>query len=758
MPRSISKVAQTPVLLGTLRWSLPLFGLVIVAVMWAGFYLQLRADRERTEQEAFARARGSTQAYEAHLQRFFQQIDQLTAFVALNAETVGTPLDLNRLVRQTLSNQPALKSLYVVDAQGDVVAVSIDSAAPSAYGNAADRRYFQVHQEGHDRSLYVGEPIKGRVSNQWVIHLSRAWRRADGSFAGVVVATVDPAFLSNFYNEGQFGAQGIVSLVGLDRVVRSRRSGEKVGFGDHAGPNFLAQDFEKSSAGTLYADSGLDGVRRLVAYRVMSEYRLVACTGLARSEVFQAYEDRRDVLLRFFAVATAAILGASAVFSFLLQRMLRSRREADAAALRFLAASNAQLDAFFILTAQRAPDGHLQDFVCDHANRRAVQWLDLSLTEMLGKSVTPFLPKAQRARLFGAYCAVVETQEPLVEEFSLQRRERTLHVVQQVVPIGDGVAITMRDVTDIRRKEAEILASRAALAASESRIRAITNNLPVLISYMDRDLMIRFVNQTYEKWFGRAWQVSENTQLREHWDEDLYNKRIPYVMRALGGETVEFLAERETREGLRTFQNTYIPDADASGAVYGIYMMSTDVTELKQAEAGLQALLHTDTLTGLANRRSFNDRLPRAIARAQRNTKGMALFYVDVDRFKLINDTYGHGAGDTVLKEVAERLRRVIRLSDVVARLSGDEFVLILEDLSVSMETEFVARKLLKQFEAPIETDSGAIAVTISLGIAYDEQGVKDAETLLAEADRALYASKERGRNTFTSGTDTSLT
>ena len=250
MPRNISKVALQPALPGTLRWSLPLFGLMIVVVMWVGFYLQVRSDYERTEQEAFTRVSGSTQAYEAQLQRFFQQIDQLTAFVALNAETVGTPLDLNRLVRQTLTNQPALKSLYVVDAQGDVVAVALDSASPKAYGNTSDRKYFLVHKEGYDRSLYVGEPIKGRVSNQWVIHLSRAWRRSDGSFAGVVVATVDPAFLSNFYNEGQFGARGMVNLVGLDRIVRSGRSGEKTWFGDRAGANFLAQDPTQRHGGT----------------------------------------------------------------------------------------------------------------------------------------------------------------------------------------------------------------------------------------------------------------------------------------------------------------------------------------------------------------------------------------------------------------------------------------------------------------------------------------------------------------------------
>ncbi len=734
----------------SLRWALPIFGVAIVVVMWLGVWALLDADRQRTEQEAYARAAASTQAYEAQLQRLLEQVEQLTAFVALQAETRGARLDLSQLVHQTLANQPALRGLFVTNEHGDIIAAGLEEAPPSAYGSVADREYFLVHKTGYDKALYVGEPILGRVVNRWVVHLSRARHDSDGSFAGVVVATVDPDHLVHFYNEAQFGRQGLVSLVGTDWILRARRSGDRVWFGDRAGQHFLARQFAKAPAGTYLADSQLDGIQRFMAYRSLPSYDLIAYTGLSRQEVMAAYEARRNTLLTFFLAATLAVVGAFVMFSRLLRRLYASRQAADESARRFMAASDAQLDAFFILSAKRGKDGQLEDFICRHANRRAIQWLDMPRERIEDQSATMHIPPELRPRLFGAYCTVVETREPITEEFVVQREGRSpLSVVQQVVPAGDGVAITMRDVTDLRRKERELRNSQTALAASEQRLRAITDNLPVLISYIDQALHVHFINATYDRWFGPPEAASENPRLSDYWTPALYEQRIPYVMRALAGETVEYLTERDTLAGRRFLQNIYIPDRGEDGEVRGIYMLSTDVTDLKRAEQELVELLHTDTLTGLANRRSFNEKLPQAMSRARRNGTGLAVLYVDVDRFKGINDTHGHPAGDAVLIEVAHRLRRTVRVSDFVARISGDEFVIVLEDLNAPMETAFVARKLIRQFETPVSTGAAEVPVTISVGVAFENEQLDDDTRLLHKADEALYRAKAQGRNAY---------
>lgn len=752
MPGKLTSALGRYRLLSALKWTLPIFGVAIVCAMWGGFYFLLTVDLERTEQEAYLKSQGSTQAYEAHLQRLFEQVDQLTTFVGLHAAKLGTDPDLNLLVRQAFENQPALRSLYVTDEHGKVIAVAMNAMAPSSYGSAADRRYFQVPRDAKTPSLFIGEPLQGRVSKQWVIHLSRAREGTDGKFAGVVVVTIDPAQLTTFYNEAQFGKRGLVGVAGLDLIDRSRRSGDKAWFGDRSDQNQLAPEMEKSSDGTYLAGDRLDQTERYMAYRVIPEYQLVVYTGLARDEVLAPSWSRRDLLVRFFAVATLAVLAAFGAFSYLLHRLHRSRQQADEAAARFLAASNAQLDPLFILSAQRSDKGRIHGFRYEHVNLRAAQWLGKPLSEIKGQAAadTDLLPRELQLRLLRSYRRVVQTRSSLVDGFGLlSRTGEPIDVIQQVVPVGDGVAITMRDVTEVRQKEQEVLSSRAALAASEQRLRAIADNLPVLISYIDRNLKIGFANETYERWFGTPWRDLEGLFLSDVWPAEVFAERMPHVMKALGGETVEYLIHREAPSGSMVLQCTYVPDMDAGGQVVGIYMLSTDVTELKQTEAQLSELLHTDTLTGLGNRRSFNERLPQALAATRRTGKGVALLYLDVDRFKAINDSHGHATGDIVLKAVAHRLSRSVRANDVVTRLAGDEFVVILENLGAKREAEIVARKLVEHFISPVEAEGLVLNVTISVGIGYDDTGTVSPADLLAKADSALYQAKASGRNAF---------
>lgn len=175
---------------------------------------------------------------------------------------------------------------------------------------------------------------------------------------------------------------------------------------------------------------------------------------------------------------------------------------------------------------------------------------------------------------------------------------------------------------------------------------------------------------------------------------------------------------------------------------------------LEASEARLDQLSRVDTLTGLANRRQFNEALPEAMARARRRRAMMALLYLDLDRFKAINDTLGHAAGDAVLKEFGRRLSGCVRETDMVARLGGDEFVLIIEGAATAAEVEQVAAKILAEMAWPFELegrdDDEGLTVATSIGIAtyQDEPGLSD-DQLLGRADEALYEAKAAGRGTY---------
>lgn len=172
-----------------------------------------------------------------------------------------------------------------------------------------------------------------------------------------------------------------------------------------------------------------------------------------------------------------------------------------------------------------------------------------------------------------------------------------------------------------------------------------------------------------------------------------------------------------------------------------------DITDRKKEEAALRQLAEYDALTGLPNRRLLSDRLTQAIERAKRAKSLLAFIYLDLDRFKKINDTLGHGVGDALLQQAAARLTASVRAVDTVARLGGDEFALMLEDLSDPDDWETVTEKIMQNLRKPMLIDGNLIIVTASLGGAFYQENMTE-EALIDCADKALYRAKEAGRNT----------
>jgi diguanylate cyclase (GGDEF)-like protein/PAS domain S-box-containing protein len=287
------------------------------------------------------------------------------------------------------------------------------------------------------------------------------------------------------------------------------------------------------------------------------------------------------------------------------------------------------------------------------------------------------------------------------------------------------------------------------VAASERQLRAVTDNLPVLIYYVDRQERLGFLNATFQEWMDVELEWASGRPLAEVMGTDLYEQRRAAIQKALSGERTEFEVESVINGIRRHLQTSYIPDVWADGEVHGFFALCNEVTELKKAELELRHLVRIDSLTGLPNRRHFDDKLQKAIARNRRTGSTMALMFLDVDHFKSINDSLGHGAGDQVLCEFASRIRSALRISDTAARLAGDEFVIILEDVTATSEVETVARKVLEAVRRPMHVGDIDIVVTTSIGIAINKGEDITSEALIARADKALYRVKAAGRGAF---------
>ena len=306
-----------------------------------------------------------------------------------------------------------------------------------------------------------------------------------------------------------------------------------------------------------------------------------------------------------------------------------------------------------------------------------------------------------------------------------------------------GVFAVTFDITE--RKLAEQRVSDA-----QAHLKAIADNLPVLISYIDRHHRLSFVNKTFQEWMGVDPVLAVGSHLKALVGPDLYAQRLPHLEQALRGERVEFEVVSQALGIARQLHTIYLPDRRADGSIVGVYALSTDVTAMKDAERRLEDLARNDPLTGLPNRREFEHRLQLALARARRSRKPVALVFMDVDHFKSINDGHGHAAGDAVLREFATRIRAAVRATDTAARLAGDEFVVILEGLQNDAEAAHVASKLVNAIRAPMPIGGGGeVSVTTSIGLAC-WGGVGDgADDILERADRALYRAKAAGRDTF---------
>jgi diguanylate cyclase (GGDEF)-like protein/PAS domain S-box-containing protein len=271
---------------------------------------------------------------------------------------------------------------------------------------------------------------------------------------------------------------------------------------------------------------------------------------------------------------------------------------------------------------------------------------------------------------------------------------------------------------------------------------AFFHNAPIGLAYLDSDLRHVRVNEALVELTGRnAGHYIGRTVDEVLPDEaEMLLPRLKHVLETGEPLVAHPLADDDGRH----FLASYYP-VHGAGRVVGLGASIVDVTELREAEARMAALATTDPLTNLPNRRYLVEQLDLSLARARRQHSAVALLSVDLDRFKEVNDTLGHAFGDGVLAEVAKRLRAGARSSDVVARMGGDEFVILLSDLPVDDAEEIaggVRQRVLEELGHVVPVGPVEVRVPASVGVAVYPLQAADADDLLALADSAMYSRK----------------
>jgi diguanylate cyclase (GGDEF)-like protein/PAS domain S-box-containing protein len=434
---------------------------------------------------------------------------------------------------------------------------------------------------------------------------------------------------------------------------------------------------------------------------------------------------------------------------------LRASHEAHS---RFLAAAEASLDAFAILESIRNRAGEIVDFRIEYINANAENLTGRPKAALLGHKLSEVMQITSESAIFVRYSNVVETGVPLTEERLVSEASiRASWVRNQVVKLGDGLAITCSDISEQRETQERY---EHLVEFTDS----VFQNAPFSIIATDMHGMITAMNSAAEKLTGYSREdligkapltvLHDDDELRAvaAGSDPMHRSALDGFEVLTAGAAAGEMEEKEwtliRQDGTRTPINLAMRAVmSENGAANGFVGIAFDITERRQMLNYVTHLATHDQLTGLLGRALLRDKTVEAVERARRYGTKVAVFMIDLDQFKRINDSLGHSSGDHILIETANRLQRSVRSTDVVARVGGDEFVVVMPDITSLSDVEHCAANLVARLAPEIDVDGQLVNVTASVGVCIYPDFAADAKHLLKRADSAMYAAKDNGRN-----------
>ena len=397
------------------------------------------------------------------------------------------------------------------------------------------------------------------------------------------------------------------------------------------------------------------------------------------------------------------------------------------------------LDAAGIVTAVNQAATNLLGLIKDHVEGRR-------LVDICGKVIRQdgsVIPREQHPAIV-ALQTLKPVEEVVMGLFSPEKQNYIWVSVAAVPEFMPGkqepyqVLITLKDITRLKHAEEKL-----GLAS------VIVNNTGEGIFVTDKDHKIVSVNRTFTT-------ITGFTQL------EVFQRRVSFLQAGNNGAKIqadlqnskehnwqgEIMYRRKYRQEFPSW-TTVNPVKDSTGKITHYVYVFMDITPLKKAQDSLGFLAYHDPLTKLPNRLLVKDRINHALQNAQRAGTQVAVLFLDLDHFKNINDTYGHAVGDSLLKEVAKRIKNLVRKEDTVSRYSGDEFIVFMEEVSDTKNPATLARKLIDTFSIPAYIKGHWLQISTSVGISLFPKDGGDTDTLIKNADVAMYRAKKEGRNNF---------
>ncbi len=732
MPEITSSVgiSKPTSLIKPLLLALALFNLSIVA----GASYSLYNSKQQFEEQAAIDTRNLSQVLEKSIAGLVDKIDIVLQVCAdeISRQTnrkPGEPLKIDDFLKLQQQRVPDLFNLRVTDARGTLIHGSDVTVLPQV--NYADRDYFLQLRDQANAGLYIAKPVFGKTTHLWLLTFARRLEQPDGNFAGVVFGTIHLEHFNKLFAVVDVGSKGTIALRDRDlglivRYPTLEMKGEGIGSKKLSIPAARAL-LDKPEQGSYRSDAtSLDGNIRTHAYVKLEKYPLYINVGLAEADYLSTWHKE--------VVATSALalgfLLSSSMLSIVLIRSLR-RQQSDAEKLHALF----DLSPLGITLVDQ--HGRFREF--NRAFRRICGYSSDELRGLNAQALTPTQYVDQEREQIKVMASQGQ-YGPYDKEF--RRKDGTLVPVRlngSMIRGSDGQRYIWSIVEDITaRKQAE--------QEIEQYFRLFTTATD-LMCIADPQGCFKKVNPAFLTTLGynEAELLSKPFIDFVH-PEDRCSTNIEMAKQQQTGCSINFENRYICKNGtVRILLWHAFFDHEQNLT----YATASDITEAKKSEELIWRQANFDPLTELPNRQMVYDRLEQEIKKSDREAKPLALMFIDLDRFKEVNDTLGHEMGDVLLKEAARRMAACVRETDTVGRLGGDEFIILLSELDQPGSVGRVADGILGKLTHPFRLGTELAHISASIGITLYPNDADNIGSLLKNADQAMYAAKRQGRNCY---------
>jgi diguanylate cyclase (GGDEF)-like protein len=738
-----------------------LLGILVVAVVaaTAGFTIWHNRQSALEEHRSGMNTMGIVLAEQTS--RYVQVIDLILCEVQSRIATLNlvTPADFERqlgtqevhnYLAERLKNVPQADSIVLTGANGLVVNWS--RAWPVARVDSSDRDFYNYLKEHDDPSLFIGSLSKNRGTGKLSLFFARRVSSPDGRFLGLVLGVVEAEYLVEFYQTAGDHAKEAVSLLRRDGTMLIHYPDPEAAIGIKLAQNSPWYARVAEGGGSYVTSGAIAGVPSLVSVHPLRDYPLVVDVLMEKAEVVAQWQ-REAVFIASFALAAA--LAFSSLFWLLARQFRRQAKQ------------NTRLEeaAICLLEGQQALRAYAEMSVdwfweqdSNFCFKKKTIIPSMVASDDTGRTRWELAGSAMSEERWAPHKADLAAQRPF-RNFSFERigpDGGRRFMILNGDPVFDrngtfsGYRGTGREITAEVEAKGRLAQANAELELGRQQFDAVLSNITQGICFFDGEKRLLLWNRRYTDIYNLSPEaIHVGCSLAEI---------VGYRKMAGTGPDLSVSDYFEWQDQLAAANQPSstviaLQDGRFIAICYqpmpggGWVASHEDVTERQRAEASIAFMARHDALTRLPNRVLFRECMEQAVALAGRGTQ-FAVLCLDLDKFKQVNDTMGHPVGDALLVAVADRLQACVREGDTVARLGGDEFAIIQLGVRQRDDAEVLARRIITAFSQPFVLDGHQVTAGTSIGVSVAPGDGVSYETLMRDADIALYLAKTEGRGT----------